>query len=78
MTQGQAPGHEPSGDQGAGQGGERGGSPPSVDHPEYRKGIIVMPMDAAPTVDIENMAPTGLPPAPSEEPPAPPPPQTEQ
>ncbi|MEJ7784255.1 MAG: hypothetical protein WKF96_05575 [Solirubrobacteraceae bacterium] len=35
---------------------------------EDRKGIIVMPVDSAPAIDIVNVAPTGLP-APQEAPP---------
>jgi hypothetical protein len=32
-----------------------------VDLSDDRKGIIVMPMDAAPIIDITNEAPSGLP-----------------
>jgi hypothetical protein len=55
---------------------EGGGEPSSLEASEGRKGIIVMPMDVAPQIDVQDMAPTGLPPAEGGELQAAPPPDT--
>jgi hypothetical protein len=43
-----------------------------IEASDVRKGIVVMPVDAAPMIDIQNLAPSG-PPAPQQAAPADPP-----